>query len=160
MTTSKATKKTKSKSPVIPASPVVLAKSVPGAPFPIVGMGASAGGLEAFVPAAPVNIRLVPVGTQPAPGVGGGATIRPVEDVDELVLALKQLAPDTQYTLYLSDDKTRVTKPEAVLTFKTDAEGKVEVNAYYQIRLRLPGRFAVVVRGDKDPAGTVALTQP
>lgn len=124
------------------------------------GGSPGAGGLEAFVPAAPVNIRLVPVGTQPAPGVGGGATIRPVEDVDELVLALKQLAPDTQYTLYLSDDKTRVTKPEAVLTFKTDAEGKVEVNAYYQIRLRLPGRFAVVVRGDKDPAGTVALTQP
>ena len=50
MTTNKATKKTKSKSKssVIPASPVASAKSVPDAPFPIVGMGASAGGLEAF----------------------------------------------------------------------------------------------------------------
>jgi two-component system CheB/CheR fusion protein len=50
MTTSKATKKTKpkSKSPVIPVSPVAPAKNVPNAPFPIVGMGASAGGLEAF----------------------------------------------------------------------------------------------------------------
>ena len=50
MTTNKATKKTKpkSKSLVIPASPVAPAKNVPDAPFPIVGMGASAGGLEAF----------------------------------------------------------------------------------------------------------------
>ena len=118
------------------------------------------GNLEAFVPVAPVNIRLVPLGTQPVPGVGGGATIRPVEDVDEMVLALKQLAASTTYTLYLSDAKTRLVAPEPVLAFKTDAEGKVEVNAYYQIRLRLPGRFAVVVRGDKDPAGAVTLTQP
>ena len=124
------------------------------------GGSPGAGNLEAFAPATPVNIRLVPLGTQPVPGVGGGATIRPTEDVDELVLALRQLAPSTQYTLYLSDDKTRLTKPEAVLTFRTDAEGKVEVNAYYQIRLRLPGRFAVVVRGDKDPAGALTLTQP
>lgn len=50
MTTSKETKKTKSKSksPAISASPVVAVENVPNAPFPIVGMGASAGGLEAF----------------------------------------------------------------------------------------------------------------
>ena len=60
----------------------------------------------------------------------------------------------------MSDTKTALTNPEAVIAFKTDPEGKVEVNAYYQIRLRLPGRFAVVVRGDKDPAGAVTLMQP
>lgn len=50
MTTSKETKKTKfkSKSPAISAGPVASAENVPNAPFPIVGMGASAGGLEAF----------------------------------------------------------------------------------------------------------------
>lgn len=118
------------------------------------------GNLEAFVPVAPVNLRLVPVGTQPVPGVGGVAVIRPVEDVDELILALKRLAPNTNYTLYLSDNKTALVAPEPVIAFKTDAEGAVEVNAYYQIRLRLAGRFAVVVLGDKNPAGAVTLTQP
>ncbi len=48
MTTNKATKKVKAKSPVIPANPVASVENVPVAPFPIVGMGASAGGLEAF----------------------------------------------------------------------------------------------------------------
>ena len=48
MTTNKATKKVKAKFLVIPASPVALAENVPDALFPIVGMGASAGGLEAF----------------------------------------------------------------------------------------------------------------
>ena len=48
MTTNKATKKAKAKSLVIPASPAALVENVPDAPFPIVGMGASAGGLEAF----------------------------------------------------------------------------------------------------------------
>ena len=50
--------------------------------------------------------------------------------------------------------------PEPVISFKTDAEGAVEVNAYYQIRLRLAGRFAVVLLGDKNPAGAITLTQP
>lgn len=118
------------------------------------------GNLDAFTPVTPVNIRLVPLGTQPVPGVGGGATIRPTEDLDEMVLALKQLAANTPYTLYLSDNKTTLVAPEPVISFKTDAEGAVEVNAYYQIRLRLAGRFAVVVLGDKNPAGAVTLTQP
>jgi len=108
----------------------------------------------------PVNIRLVPLGTQPVPGVGGGATLRPTEDLDEMVLALKQLAANTTYTLYLSGSKTALVAPEPVVSFKTDARGAVEVNAYYQIRLRLAGRFAVVVLGDKNPAGAVTLTQP
>lgn len=48
MTTSKVTKKAKAKSQGILASPVALIENVPDAPFSIVGMGASAGGLEAF----------------------------------------------------------------------------------------------------------------
>jgi|GEM_PF-5976546 len=50
MTASKETKKIKSKSkyPAISGSPVASVKDVPNAFFPIVGMGASAGGLEAF----------------------------------------------------------------------------------------------------------------
>jgi len=118
------------------------------------------GNLEAFTSVAPVNIRLVPLGTQPVPGVGGGATIRPTEDLDEMVLALKQLAANSTYTLYLSDSKTALVAPGPVISFKTDDVGAVEVNAYYQIRLRLAGRFAVVVLGDKNPAGAVTLTQP
>ena len=124
------------------------------------GGSPGSGGLEAFTPVTPVNLRLVPLGTQPVPGVGGGATIRPTEDLDELVLALKKLAANTTYTLYLSDSKTALVAPEPIISFKTDAGGAVEVNAYYQIRLRLAGRFAVVVLGDKNPAGVVALTQP
>ena len=50
--------------------------------------------------------------------------------------------------------------PEPVIAFKPAAEGAVDVNADYQIRLRLAGRFAVVVLGDKNPAGAVTLTQP
>ena len=124
------------------------------------GGSPGAGNLEAYTPTTPLNLRLVPVGTQPVPGVGGGATIRPTDDLDELVLALKKLAATTTYTLYLSDAKTTLANPEPVLTFKTDAEGSVEVNAYYQIRLRLAGRFPVVVLGDKNPAGPITLTQP
>lgn len=52
MTTSKETKKPKSKSRsksrVIPANPVASVENVPNPLFSIVGMGASAGGLEAF----------------------------------------------------------------------------------------------------------------
>ena len=92
------------------------------------------------MPVALINIRLVPVGTQPVPGIGGGATIRPIEDVDELVLAVKQLAASTTYTLYLSDAKTRLNTPEAVLTFKTDAEGKADVDAYYPVTAARPLR--------------------
>jgi YVTN family beta-propeller protein len=145
------TKLTETGSGQAPQALLYVVKAGGGSP----GMG----NLEAFTPAAPVNIRLVPVGTQPVPGVGGGATVRPVEEVDEMVLALKQLAANTTYTMYLSDSKTTVIAPEPVISFKTDAQGAVEVNAYYQIRLRLAGRFAVVVLGDKNPAGAVTLTQ-
>lgn len=60
----------------------------------------------------------------------------------------------------MSDNKTALVAPEPALTFKTDAEGAIEVNACYQIRRRLAGRFLVVVKGDKDPAGAGVLTQP
>ena len=48
MTSNEATKKVNAKSPVIPANPVASVENAPVAPFSIVGMGASAGGLEAF----------------------------------------------------------------------------------------------------------------
>ncbi|WP_324680776.1 hypothetical protein [Hymenobacter sp. GOD-10R] len=63
------------------------------------------------------------------PGVGGGATIYPTGDLDEMVLALKQLAANTTYTLYLSDSKTALVAPKPVISFKTDDGGAVEVNA-------------------------------
>ncbi|GAB2561994.1 beta-propeller fold lactonase family protein [Spirosoma aerophilum] len=116
--------------------------------------------LEAFVPTTPVNVRLTPNGTPPVPGVGGGATVRTIGGIDELVLALKKLTPDTAYTLYLSDQKSMAVNPEAVVAFKTDDKGAVEINAYYQIKLRLAGRFLVVLQGDKNPAGAVVLSTP
>jgi hypothetical protein len=70
------------------------------------------------------------------------------------------MAANTTYTPYLSDSKTALVAPEPVISFKTDDGGAVEVNAYYQIRLRLAGRFAMVVLGNKNPAGAVTLTQP
>ncbi len=48
MTTSKGKKKTGSQSPASPLSPVASAENAPDAALPIVGIGASAGGLEAF----------------------------------------------------------------------------------------------------------------
>ena len=48
MTSNEATKKVKAQSPVIPANPVASVENAPVAPFSIVGIGASAGGLEAF----------------------------------------------------------------------------------------------------------------
>lgn len=116
--------------------------------------------LEAFIPLAPLNFRLTPNGTPPVAGVGGGVTIRTLEGIDELVLALKKLLPLTKYTLYLSDQKNIPVNPEAVLVFKTDDKGSVEMNAYYQIKLRLTGRFFMVIKGDKNPAGEVVLNIP
>lgn len=116
--------------------------------------------LEAFTPTMPLNFRLTPGGTAPVPGVGGGATVRTLEGIDELVLALKKLAPQETYTLYLSDAKNTSDDREAVLVFKTDEKGAVEMNAYYQIRLRLAGRYFQVIKGDKNPAGEVVLSMP
>ncbi|MEJ7830756.1 MAG: hypothetical protein WKF91_21285 [Segetibacter sp.] len=116
--------------------------------------------LEAFVPVAPLNFRLTPNGTPPVPGVGGGVTVRTLEGIDELILALKKLTPLTTYTLYLSDQKSTPANREAVLVFKTDDKGSVEMNAYYQIKLRLTGRFFQVLKGDKNPAGEVVLSMP
>ncbi len=48
MTTSKGKKKTGSQSPATPVSPVASAENAPDAALPIVGIGTSAGGLEAF----------------------------------------------------------------------------------------------------------------
>lgn len=125
----------------------------------------SAGGgdlanLETFTPSTPLNFRLTPGGTAPVPGVGGGVTVRTLEGIDELVLALKKLSPQTTYTLYLSDQKSTPSNPEAVLVFKTDEKGAVEMNAYYQIKLRVTGRYFQVVKGDKTPAGEVVLSMP
>ena len=122
--------------------------------------GPGAGNLEAYTPNTPVNARLVPIGTQPVPGIGGTTTIRTIDGTDELVLALKKLAPNTSYTLYLSDQKTTLLNPESVRSFTTDADGAAENEAYYQVRLRLEGRYLAVVKGEKDPAGAVVLTQP
>jgi len=116
--------------------------------------------LEAFVPAEPLNFRLTPNGSAPVPGVGGGVTLRTLEGIDELVLALKKLDASATYTLYLSDQKSTAINPEAVLVFKTDEKGAVEMNAYYQIKLRLTGRSFQVLKGDKNPAGEVVLSTP
>ncbi len=116
--------------------------------------------LEAFVPAEPLNFRLTPNGSAPVPGVGGGVTLRTLEGIDELVLALKKLEASATYTLYLSDQKSTAINPEAVLVFKTDEKGAVEMNAYYQIKLRLTGRSFQVLKGDKNPAGEVVLSTP
>ena len=114
--------------------------------------------LEAYTPVAPSNFRLTPAGLPPVPGIGGGVTLRTIEGIDELILALKKLEPLTTYTLYISDNKNTSVNPEAVLVFKTDDAGAVEMNAYYQIRLRLTGRFFQVLKGDKNPAGAVVLS--
>jgi YVTN family beta-propeller protein len=116
--------------------------------------------LEAFIPVAPLNFRLTPNGTSPVAGVGGGVTLRTLEGIDELVLALKKLLPTTTYTLYLSDQKSIPVNTEGVLVFKTDDKGAVEMNAYYQIKLRLTARFFMVIKGDKNPAGEVVLNMP
>lgn len=116
--------------------------------------------LEAFTPVAPLNFRLKPIGTQPVPGIGGGVTVRTLEGIDELILALKKLMPQTTYTLYLSDQKSSAVNPEAVLVFKTNDKGAAEMNAYYQIKLRLSARFFMVLKGDKNPAGEVSLNMP
>ncbi len=132
----------------------------------IYGVKAVAGGsnglanLEAFVPVAPLNFRLTPNGTPPVPGIGGGVTVRTLEGIDELILALKKLTPLTTYTLYLSDQKSTSANREAVLVFKTDDKGSVEMNAYYQIKLRLTGRFFQVLKGDKNPAEEVVFSMP
>ena len=51
-------------------------------------------------------------------------------------------------------------KNQAVLVFKTDKNGTVEVNAYYQIKLRLTGRYFIVLKVDKNSAGEVVLNMP
>jgi hypothetical protein len=43
------------------------------------------------------------------------------------------------------------------MVLKTDGKGSVEMNAYYQIKLRLTGRFLQVVKGDKNAAGESIL---
>ncbi len=86
--------------------------------------------------------------------------MRTLEGIDELVLILKKLSPQTTYTLYLSDQKSTPANSEAVLVFNTDEKGAVEVNAYYQIKLRVTGRYFQVVKGDKTPAGEVVLSMP
>ncbi len=116
--------------------------------------------LETFTPVAPLNFRLTPNGTPPVAGVGGGVTLRTLEGIDELILGLKKLLPTTTYTLYLSDQKSNPVNTEGVLVFKTDDKGAVEMNAYYQIKLRLSGRFFMVIKGDKNPAGEVVLNMP
>jgi YVTN family beta-propeller protein len=116
--------------------------------------------LEAYVPQATLNFRLTPGGSTPVPGVGGGVTLRTIEGIDELVLALKKLEALTTYTLYISDQKSTTVNAEAVLVFKTDDKSAVDVNAYYQIKLRVAGRFFQVIKGDKNPAGVIALTIP
>ncbi len=80
--------------------------------------------------------------------------------IDELILALKKLLPLTTYTLYLSDQKSIPAYQEAAPVFKSDKKGAVEVNAYYQIKLRLSGRFFQVLKGDKSLAGEVILSMP
>lgn len=116
--------------------------------------------LETYIPMMPLNFRLTPKGTAPVPGVGGGATVRTIEGLDELVLMLSKLTPLTTYTLYLSDQKSMAINPEAVLSFKTDDEGASEMNAYYEIKLRLTGRYFMVLKGDKNPAGEIILSMP
>lgn len=116
--------------------------------------------LEAYTPIMPLNFRLTPGGVSPIPGIGGGVTLRTLEGLDELILAAKKLLPLTTYTLYLSSAKTSVVNLEAVLVFKTDDKGAVEINAYYQIKLMLTGRFFQVLKGDKNPAGELVLNNP
>ncbi len=116
--------------------------------------------LEAYTPTMPLNFRLIPPGTAPVAGVGGGVTVRTIEGIDELVLSLKKLVPQTTYTLYLSDQKSALVNPEPVLVFKADEKGATEMNAYYQIKLRTAGRYFMVVKGDKTALGEVALTLP
>lgn len=120
----------------------------------------SGSNLESYKPTMPSNFRLTPKGTVPVPGIGGGATVRTIEGIDELVLMLSKLSTLSTYTLYLSDQKNAVVNPEAVLSFKTDDKGAAEYEAYYQIRLRLSGRFFQVLKGDKDLAGEVVLNMP
>jgi len=116
--------------------------------------------LETYMPSMPLNFRLTPGGAAPVPGIGGGVIVRTLEGIDELILALRKLMPQTTYTLYLSDHKSISANREAVLVFKTDENGAVEVNAYYQIKLRLSGRFFQVLKGDKNPVGEVVLSMP
>ncbi len=116
--------------------------------------------LEAYVPAMPQNFRLTPGGATPVPGVGGGTTVRSLEGIDELVLMLSKLTASASYSLYLSDQKSKAVNPEAVLSFKTDEKGSIEVNAYYEIKLRLTGRYFMILKGDKDPAGEIILSMP
>lgn len=116
--------------------------------------------LEAYAPVMPLNFRLTPGGAPPVPGIGGGVTLRTLEGIDELILAAKKMLPLTTYTLYLSDTKATTSNAEAVVTFKTDDKGSVEINAYYQIRLRVAGRSFQVLQGDKNPSGVIALSMP
>lgn len=116
--------------------------------------------LEPFIPVTPLNFRLSPPGITPVPGTGGGITLRTIEGIDELILALKKLDPLTTYTLYISDQRSTAVNSEAVLEFKTDDTGGVEMNAYYQIKLRIPGRYFQVLKGNKDPAGAIVLIMP
>jgi YVTN family beta-propeller protein len=116
--------------------------------------------LEAYIPQAPLNFRLTPGGSTPVPGLGGGVTLRTIEGIDELVLALRKLDPLTTYTLYISDQKSTTVNPEAVLVLKTDVNGSVEINAYYQIKLRVAGKFFQVLKGNKIPVGEISLSMP
>ncbi|MBC7407493.1 MAG: YncE family protein [Arcicella sp.] len=125
-----------------------------------VSSGDGMANLESYIPTMPLNFRLTPGGAPPVPGVGGGATVRTIEGIDELVLSLKKLQPQTGYTLYLSDQKTAAINPEAVMAFTSDEKGSVDVNVYYQIKLRLTGRYFLVLQGDKNPAGTIVLAMP
>ncbi|GAB3045412.1 YVTN family beta-propeller protein [Spirosoma oryzae] len=147
------TKRTEIASGQAPQALIYVVKAVPP----------PATGLTNLVPLAsgpPLNVRLSPVGTPPVPGVGGGVTLRTIDGVDEAILMLKKLAPTTTYTLYLSDQKTVAVNPEAVLSFTTDDQGAVETYAYYQIKLRLTGRYMLVLQGDKNPAAAVVLSTP
>ena len=114
--------------------------------------------LEAYVPQAPLNFRLTPGGSTPVPGIGGGVTLRTIEGIDELVLVLRKLEALTTYTLYISEQKSTTVNAEAVLVFKTDDKGAVDVNAYYQIKLRVANRFFQVLKGDKNLVGAIALS--
>lgn len=116
--------------------------------------------LEAYTPVMPLNFRLTPGGALPVAGIGGGVTLRTLEGIDELIFAAKKMLPLTTYTLYLSDTKATASNAEAVVTFKTDNKGSVEINAYYQIKWRVAGRFFQVIKGDKNPAGVIALSMP